>query len=152
MISTPHLLVGAAIALHIKPVTLAAALAVFSHYILDAIPHWDYSTTNIRRKKWRKSLPAFFYISLDFSFGILLIILLTKNWFLALTGAFFAVLPDVITFFYLILPNNKTLQTHEYFHHYLHWFRNKKIPLFWKVSTQLIIIALSIFLLLSCTR
>ena len=149
MILTPHFLVGAALATKIQPLALAVILAICSHYILDAVPHWDYSTLYIRKKQWKKSLPVFLKIALDFSLGLLIISLLAKNWFLIIVGGFFAVLPDAVTFITIILPKSKPLEMHHFFHDRIcHWFRDKKISLFWKIFNQLAVVFLIVWLLL----
>lgn len=148
MILTPHLLVGAALAAKIHPFTLAATLAILSHYVLDAVPHWDYLVPNIRAKNWLRALPEFLKVFADFFSGIILIFLLAKNPLLPLLGGFFAVLPDAVIFFTIILAKNKPLNFHEFLHGKLsHWFCHKKIPLFWKVISQIGTIAIAIFLL-----
>ncbi len=43
MIATPHLLTGAAIAKHVKPVWLALPLAAAGHMALDRVPHLDWN-------------------------------------------------------------------------------------------------------------
>lgn len=152
MVSTPHLLVGAALATKIHPLILAAILAILSHYVLDAIPHWDYSTTAIRKRRWKDSVPVFLKATLDFSLGILIILLLAENRFSALSGAFFAVLPDAVTFLTIVLPNtnNRPLKTHHLLHNKMgHWHKYKKIPLLWKLVSQLTVAAMAIYFLIS---
>ncbi len=48
MTATAHALVGAAIASHGSNPLVSGTLIVSSHFILDAIPHWDFGTD------WRK--------------------------------------------------------------------------------------------------
>lgn len=150
MILTPHLLVGAALAAKIHPLALAAILALLSHYLLDAVPHWDYSTRAVIEKRWRNSLPVFLKIFFDFLLGIFVIFMLAKNVPLAFAGAFFAVLPDAITPLFIILfSGNKLLQKHHFLHDRIcHWFRGKKIPLLWKLTSQIIIAVLAIWAIL----
>lgn len=148
MILIPHLLIGAVIATKIHPFALAAALALASHYVLDAVPHWDYSTLAVRQKRWKQSLPVFSKIALDFSLGMILIFLLAKNLLLAFTGVFFAVLPDGITIFVILFPRNKLLQKHHFLHDRIcHWFRGRKIPLFWKILSQVLTMITALYFL-----
>lgn len=69
MTATNHALTGAAIALVIKKPELAIPLAFVSHFVLDAIPHYNPQQINKQTFKnygdsWRKkfSRPLFLYI------------------------------------------------------------------------------------------
>lgn len=148
MILTPHLLLGSAITLTIPFLPLAVALAFLSHYILDALPHWEYSTRNLQQKNWSKAIFDFLKIGADFSCGILIliIVLLNQNLLLGLIGAFFAALPDIGTFVYILFPKNRLLTIHYHFHSACHWHKEKS-PIFFQVVTELVIIILSIWLL-----
>ncbi|MDO8435911.1 MAG: hypothetical protein Q7S82_00800 [bacterium] len=149
MILVSHLLVGAAIAEEIKSVPIAIFLALFSHYLLDFLPHSEYSIKNIGEGKWRHSFFDFFKIFLDFSSGVLLILVLAKNPLIALLAGITAILPDGLAFLAFVFPENKLLKIHRAFHHIkTHSFRNKKIPLFWKIISQALTIAVTIIFLL----
>lgn len=57
MIATAHALVGAAIARAVPNPYIALPLAVCSHFIMDAVPHWDIGTDwRTRSKKITGSL------------------------------------------------------------------------------------------------
>jgi len=149
MIFTSHLLAGAAIVSETKSVPLAIILALFSHYLLDFLPHSEYSVKNIREGKWHQSFFDFFKIFLDFSVGVLLILILAKNPLIALTAGFAAIFPDGLTFLSFIFPRNKLLKIHYEFHQLkVHFFRNKKISLLGKTLSQALTIAVAIFFLL----
>ncbi len=45
MLSTPHILVGAAIAKSIPNPYVSLPAAFLSHFVFDFIPHWDFSVT-----------------------------------------------------------------------------------------------------------
>ncbi len=147
MILAPHLLTGAVIATKIKNLPLAIILAFLSNYLLDALPHTEYNLPNFEKKLWLKSLPDFLKVGLDFLFGASIILLLSENYFLAFTGAFFAILSDGFTFLYFIFPNSKLLKKHFDFHERFHVFNNKKTSLFWKHFCQIAITIIFIFLL-----
>lgn len=149
MILTAHLLTGAALATKIKIVPLAFILAFLSHYFLDFLPHKEYSIKNIFERRWRKSFFDFLKVTLDISFGILLVFILAKNLSLALAGGFLAILVDGFTLLFLIFPKSKILEKHYSFHiEKIHFFKKKKISLFWEIFSQVIIIFIAIFLLL----
>lgn len=148
MLLTAHLLTGAVIASKIHPTPLALALAFLSHYFLDAIPHSEeYSIKNIRGKRWKKSALDFLKVGADICFGILLILLFSKNQPIIYAGAFSAILADGLTLFGLIF-SNELLKHNDDFHQKIHFLKHKKIPLFWKIFSQLAIIILAIFFLL----
>ena len=48
MVATAHLLVAGAIASRVQNPALAVSLSFVSHFIMDAVPHWDIGTD------WRK--------------------------------------------------------------------------------------------------
>lgn len=129
---------------------LGLFLAFFSHLILDSLPHKEYSISNIKKGDWKKSATDFLKISLDILFGILIIFLFSKNIPLAILGGFFAALPDGLSFLFFVFPQMKILNFLNRFHRKTHWFElekiKNKIPLFWRIAIQPIIIILSIFL------
>jgi len=139
MILLVHLLFGAATGNLVKNPILAIILAFLGHYILDFLPHIEYSIENISKNQWRKALPDITRVTLDLCLGLLLIFLFSKNQPIIYVCAFFAILPDGLS-----LLNNITkiqlLKTHSDFHHEkLHFLKNKKISIFWRVSSQLIV-------------
>jgi hypothetical protein len=147
MILTPHLLLGAVIAVKIQNPFLAILLAFFSHYFLDFIPHIEYSIKNIIEKNWKKSLPDFLKLFLDFFFGIALILFFTNKAPIIFICSFFAILPDGMSFLNIIVKN-KILKNHSELHQKkLHFLKHKKIPIFWRFLSQIMVIILSIFLL-----
>jgi len=85
--------------------------AVASHFLLDALPHWEYALGNICSDKKnrslfsRSSLIDLAKIILDGCFGVLLPLLLffphTRNeLFIVLMGSVGGMLPDVVEFLY----------------------------------------------------
>ncbi len=93
MLSTPHMLVGAAITRLIPDPNLSIPLAVASHFVFDAVPHWDGSAPKPPFKR-RQVITA----SLDYLLGLTIIYLLTQNSpdaRLLFAGAIAATLPDI---------------------------------------------------------
>jgi len=160
MILIVHIILGAAIAtiLPNQPI-LALVLAFLSHYILDVFPHVEYSTENFKpdRKKI-KELLTIIHIFLDFTFGLLLIILLTNDHLLIYACGLVAALPDTLTALKYLFPKNKFLKAHYKFHQAIHlfddqngikkpnFFNQLKISNFWRVLTQIIVIVVSVFI------
>jgi hypothetical protein len=96
MLSTPHLLVGAAIAYSIPEPAVAFPAAFASHFVLDAAPHWDGSPQAPFSKKVVGG------VVVDYIFGASLIFLITQGdprQAVAMLGAFLATLPDFIMAF-----------------------------------------------------
>jgi len=93
MLSTPHLLVGAAIVHAIPEPAISLPAAFMSHFVLDATPHWDGSPKAPFSKKLLGGITA------DYVFGMALVFLISlgsPNQALILFGAFLATLPDFI--------------------------------------------------------
>src|SRR3990172_4266767 len=93
MLSTPHLLVGAAIVKIIPEPTIALPLAYLSHFALDSIPHWDGSPKTPFNKK------TSFGIIVDYLVGVSLLFIATsglQNQYLFFIGGFLGTLPDFI--------------------------------------------------------
>ena len=152
MLLTPHLLVGAAIASKISNPFLALPLAFLSHYFFDLIPHDDYSIINIGEKRWNKSFFDFFKVFLDILVGIFLISLFSHNNPMIFAAAFLAIVPDGITMFDILFPqNNKLVILHQNLHMAVNNIGdrddNKKITLFWAIASQIAVILIAIFLL-----
>ncbi|OGY30109.1 MAG: hypothetical protein A3F35_03305 [Candidatus Woykebacteria bacterium RIFCSPHIGHO2_12_FULL_45_10] len=106
MLSTPHLLVGAAIAKAVPNPLISLPAAFASHFILDTIPHWDGAP--------KAPFGKFFYLlaGLDYLFGISLIWWFTRDnpqQIILLFAAFSATAPDFLmgTYKNFNLPWNK---------------------------------------------
>jgi hypothetical protein len=117
MILATHAVVGAAVARLFPHYPIIGFLAAFaSHYVLDAIPHWNYHLRSFRSTKetghgrpdmvWgRDFLIDLSRIALDGSLGVGLAFLLFRpqSWrdvFITLAGIVGGVLPDALEFLY----------------------------------------------------
>ncbi len=95
MLSTPHLLVGAAIVKVVPNPWISLPLAFLSHFALDTIPHWDGSP------KAPFGVRTVGGIIVDYVFGASLVLVLTIGYhnpsqYLLWLGAFLGTLPDFI--------------------------------------------------------
>ena len=93
MLSTPHLLVGAAIVHSIPEPAISLPAAFLSHFLLDAAPHWDGSPKAPFSKKLIGGIVG------DYVFGMALVVLISVGHpyqGLIIFGAFLATLPDFI--------------------------------------------------------
>jgi len=147
MILFVHMLLGALTGQKVSSPVLAIVLAFLSHYFLDFIPHAEYGVENIKEKQWAKARTEIFKVLLDFTFGILFIFLFSKNFPIIYICAFFAISPDGLTVLNSILPN-KILKMHKNIHsEKIHFLKYKKISMFWRVSTQAVVVIICIYIL-----
>ena len=146
MILLVHLLLGAAIGSAVNNILLAIILALLSHYFLDLIPHIEYPIENITKKQWRQALPDILKVILDFCFGIMLIFIFSKNSALIYVCALVAILPDGITVLNYIAPN-KLSKGNDILHKKMHFLGEKKLPVFWRVTSQVIVVITSVLLM-----
>jgi hypothetical protein len=119
MLSTPHLLVGAAIVHSIPEPAISLPAAFLSHFVLDAAPHWDGSPKAPFSKKLLGGIAA------DYTFGMALVLLVSigqPNQLLILLGAFLATLPDFIMAFTKHFPT--PLGRLPLISHFNHYHRN----------------------------
>jgi hypothetical protein len=95
MTATNHALTGAIIGLAVPNPVLALPMAVVSHLVCDALPHFGLS------KDWVASKAFSIYLVIDAALcGLLVVILFasgTPNWMLASVCAFVAASPDFIS-------------------------------------------------------
>jgi hypothetical protein len=149
MILSAHILTAAVVVSKVQNPVLGIFLAFLSHYLLDSIPHREYSAKNIFEKNWKKSLPDFLKVFLDGLIGFSIIFLITDNNFIIYLGGFMGILPDGIAFLALLFPRIKLLEIHQKFHHKLHEnFHKRKIPVFWEIFSQIAVSLISIYFLL----
>lgn len=149
MILLSHILFGAAITSKVTYAPLAIILAFLSHYLLDLIPHIEYSIDNIAEKKWKKSLPDFLKVFLDLLAGVILITIFSKNQPIIFIGSFAAIIPDSLSLLKYIF-RSKILDFHSDFHQErLHFLKHKKISNIWRILTQILIVVISIIILKS---
>jgi hypothetical protein len=116
MTLTTHAVVGAAIASSMPNYPVVGLILAFaSHFVLDAIPHWDYplssqKTDNVNHMNDDMVINKDFFIDLlkigtDMSCGVLLALLLftlhgPHLFWIPMIGVFGAVLPDALQFAY----------------------------------------------------
>ena len=153
MILSPHLITGAVFGKEVTYLPLAILLAIISHYFLDVIPHWEYAIENITEKKLKKSALFSLRVFLDLLTAFLIIYFATliskSNFHILLVCAVAGAAPDFLTVLRFAFPDNKLLKKHWRLHRWLHFHKNKKISLFWKIFSQIVIMILGFFLLIS---
>jgi hypothetical protein len=146
MILLAHMLLGAAIGSRVGNLPLAIVLSLAGHYALDFVPHIEYSIKNLEEKNWRRALPDFFKVFLDFLAGLSLIYFFSANRPIIYLCAIVAILPDFVTLLGWILPE-KILGWHYDLHEKIHWLKYKKIPRFWRIASQVTVVVICLALL-----
>lgn len=105
MIATNHALTGAIIGLTVSQPVPAMGLALLSHFVLDAIPHFkaDQPDEKLLKTNWFRN-----YLIIEALLCFLLVVLLfvarPTYWFVPAICAFLAAAPDLLSF-------NKYLKT-----------------------------------------
>jgi hypothetical protein len=140
---------GVAVASLVKSPYLAIVLALLSHYFLDLFPHIEYPIDNLKniRRNFKKALLELFYLFIDAILGVLFIFIFTNKSLIFFICAIVSIVPDFLTVLSAVLPN-KLLKVHDVFHRkYIHFLREKKIPTFYRISTQILIVIISFMIL-----
>lgn len=147
MILTPHIFAGATLAVLLPRQGGVILLAFLIHFLLDAIPHWEYLDIGFSVKK---SIPK---IALDFFGGLLLAYLLFGFSWWILMVIFFSLLPDGFILLYALRRTNRYLRTYFNFNYYWHfvlWSEDaqKRMWVGWKILSQVAVIVISILIIL----
>jgi hypothetical protein len=141
MILCTHALVGAAVASLVPSHPAAAFVIGFaSHFVLDAIPHWDYPirSSSVNPKIGgpivfdRAFLVDMVTIGTDGLVGMIGAVVLfgsSANLWAILLGAIGAILPDPLQFLYTRLPF-EPLRTLQRFHRWAHSDKQINDPVF----------------------
>lgn len=153
MILTTHAVFGATVAAWLpEQPALGLAAAFASHFLLDAVPHWDYSLPALKEDERdplntdfelnRDGLASLARITLDFALGLLLVTLFFPAAWLLIAAALVATLPDLLQFVYFKTRSN-FLRSLQIFHHRIHTKHKLK-------NRPILGPALQIFLILAC--
>ena len=142
------MLAGAALATYIHQPTLLAFSAVALHYLLDVLPHWEYDIITSRKA-------AAYKIAADIAMGLFVVFFALRRFgpaeqALILWGAFFSIMPDGFSAIYFF-SHGKYLRRQMQFHIFWHALiipMKTHPPLWFAVTTEIIVIAASLFLLL----
>ncbi|MHA1372087.1 MAG: hypothetical protein ACTSRA_20500 [Promethearchaeota archaeon] len=153
MLLTPHTLVGASIGASIQNIPLIIVLGISSHFVLDAIPHFDWGIWHNYEKNFQLETKDYILLICDIMLATVLFYWVwnANNFdYLMLLGAFCAVLPDLID----NVPFWKHRARKTWFGGQLHTLHIKVHFLikpkywYWGVVTQIIIIIACIYYLL----
>ena len=158
MTLTTHAIVGGAIASLIPAHPwLGLSLAFASHFLLDALPHWDYPirSSSIKpevaaRMKYDGALFAdLFTIGGDAALGIVVTVALFNaqtpaSYLLALGGACAGILPDALQFAYMRFPR-QPLTSLQRFHEWIHTTRRMSKQAVLGITSQIAFVIAFIF-------
>ena len=139
MTAPNHALTGAVIGLTIHEPLLAATLAFASHFVCDAIPHYDPSISDEDGRIMTRQFIATQLIAgaiLCLALVVFLAIARPHYWLLAAIGAFLAASPDMFwipRFVHAMRTHNDNLKRGWFlrFHAFVQW---KTGPRFWAVE------------------
>jgi len=164
MILIPHIIVGATIGSKLHSIWLIAILSLLSHYILDKIPHWDYTSGGVKNflaTNQFKYLAVFILkVFIDFFIGFIIIIIMILNRTLPsdslkyiFVGFLFAIMPDITLGASFLFKNSTFSQKYFAFHkkylHFKHENEKEGKITFLGLFSQIVIIAISLLLFFS---
>ncbi len=143
MLTTPHLLVGAAIGSQFHNPMLIAPISAASHFVLDGVPHLGgfIEVEDLEKKE-------VFFVAGDVILGLVILFFLTNNnpnaeliWL----GAFCAVLPDFHHTFQVLFGADK-LKKYDNLHKKFHY--KKPMSVLPGMATQIVTIVLAVLIVL----
>lgn len=167
-----HAVVGASLAeLFPSHPVVAFSIGFLSHFILDALPHWDYkilssysnpdlameanndkdggiASQNLKPDRLFKL--DILHIGADASLGAALVIILWQphslwQFFILALGAFGGILPDFLQFVYMRFPHQPMVAI-QYFHHFMHAKSDLKSRPFIGIASQIVVMAVAFVL------
>ena len=142
MLETPHVALGAAIAIAIPNPIISIPLAFASHFLLDMTPHWNPHINTEMKKFGKLTNQTLFIIGLDLASAVLLTIFIGKTDINVYLASFAAILPDLAEGPYFLFGwRNKYLDT------VLRLQRSiqASTDIFWGLLTQVIVLAASLY-------
>jgi hypothetical protein len=144
VLETPHIIVAAAIAAKAGNPYLALPLALFSHFVLDEVPHWNPKITNKEGDVKRIDPNSMKIIIVDSTLALITgsAIALSylpdiKKSLLVFACCFLAALPDIVEAPYIFLNYKKEFLRKWLFFQKKHQFNTN---MFWGLITQIVTI------------
>ena len=153
IILTLHILAGAAIGSKISSPEAVAGLSILAHFVMDAIPHYDYkidAITNAGNKSRKKYLISLFKIWTDLLTGAFIVMFFvweSPQKYLVILGTAIAVIPDFVLFLHYQNPNLPIIRRIAAFHNKIHWFEKIAKPDFLGLATQAAVTILALIIL-----
>jgi len=149
MLETPHVALGAAIAIKVGNPYLAIPLALASHFLLEKVPHWNPHLNTEMKKHGHLTNKTKLIIALDttlaLGLGIIVALKALPNSslsILVIASSFASIIPDLLESPYFIFGvRNKYIQR---------WIAlQKKIQIdttpFWGILTQVVVLLSTLY-------
>jgi len=142
MTSISHALIGAAIAAKVPDPTLAATIAFGTHFVCDAIPHWDWGTN------WRlrpRAVTGFLAITETFValVGTFMLFYKLVNPMVLAIAIFFSLIPDWLEApYYLLMPKSPKIF---YYLYKAQSLIHERLDAPWGVITQITVVFAFLF-------
>jgi hypothetical protein len=125
MTALNHALTGAAVAAAINKPILALPAALLSHFVIDAVPHWNYK---LKPHIARRQLVMLADLALSLGLLLFLAITVDANPWLIIAGGLLGILPDTmwLRFFITGRPSisgnpKRLINRLRQFHHWIQW-------------------------------
>lgn len=142
MLETPHVALGAAIAVAIPNPLISVPLAFASHFILDMVPHWNPHINTEMKKYGKLTKPTLFIIGIDLVIAVVFTIFAAKTNPYIYLASFMSILPDIAEGPYFIFGwRNRYLDVVLRFQRSIQASANE----FWGLLTQVLIIGASYY-------
>lgn len=138
MVAINHALTGGVVAVSVGNPTIALPAALFSHFIIDALPHWNYQIHS--NKKLRPVAIGIDILLSTLGLAALSTVLDVEAWLFFLGGAL-AVLPDIMWLPY-ILSGKETLRHRQT---PLHLLRRLHMRIQWSETNKGMLVELAWF-------
>lgn len=143
MLSTAHLLTGAAVGTVLQNPAEVILVSILLHFVWDSWPHWDPNYDEWPRKQW------FLVSSADLLIGLCLAWYITGEGIndLVMLGMFFSIFPDILTML-AILGKIKFLKKYVAWHRKIQNVAKLKFGLVFQlmvVIAAVLVIKMSIF-------
>lgn len=148
MIGVNHVATGVLVATIFSQPALALPLALLSHFVIDAIPHWDYKIGN---NVAYQQLAMMLDLTLSLSLLLILSVSLDSSTRLVIACGFLAALPDAMWLPYILKrekaphAKNKVLGTLLRLHGNIQWNESSKgvyIEIIWFIATVALILSI----------
>ena len=155
MTLSTHSIIGAAIAVALPTHPVIGAVAAFaSHFLLDALPHWDYkifsASANPNKPTALKFDKLFALDLLRIGFDAVLGLALAgffffspATWWLCFMGAIMAQLPDFLQFVYSKFPDSPIKYVQQ-FHTWIHTDQKLVGMPFIGITSQIVVIIFAV--------
>jgi hypothetical protein len=133
-----HALTGALVAATINRPVIALPAALLSHFVVDAVPHWNYE---LKPHIARRQLVMFADLALSLALLLVLAATVDANPYLVIAGGLLGILPDTMWLRYFITGRpsihgspKRLINRIRQFHFWIQWSETSKgffVELLW---------------------